>query len=258
MCRRRGALPRCTPAPRGGLGGAVRGGATAGGSGRGVGVTGIPGTSRTSDDHHRCRGAAPGVFWADVGRLGGQRTGPGPELLRSGPCVHGAGDGNRTRTTSLEGWGSAIELHPRASRLPGRAQQISASRYAFNAPPRWCVGVWRSLVAHSLWVRGAVGSNPATPTRADPVRRPWAAQSVHGLRARCHALLRRGRRARHVVPDVRAWTAGGGRAGPDRGGSPGSCYGTMPRLNSFGRRRCRGGRSRRASTCMPLSYEETT
>src|SRR5215208_1239591 len=27
-------------------------------------------------------------------------------------------------------------------------------------------GVWRSLVAHSLWERGAVGSNPATPTRA--------------------------------------------------------------------------------------------
>jgi hypothetical protein len=25
--------------------------------------------------------------------------------------------------------------------------------------------VWRSLVAHSLWERGAVGSNPATPTR---------------------------------------------------------------------------------------------
>src|SRR5579872_5412263 len=24
----------------------------------------------------------------------------------------GAGDGNRTRTTSLEGWGSTIELHP--------------------------------------------------------------------------------------------------------------------------------------------------
>ena len=24
----------------------------------------------------------------------------------------GAGDGNRTHTTSLEGWGSAIELHP--------------------------------------------------------------------------------------------------------------------------------------------------
>jgi hypothetical protein len=26
----------------------------------------------------------------------------------------GAGDGNRTRMASLEGWGSAIELHPRA------------------------------------------------------------------------------------------------------------------------------------------------
>ena len=28
-------------------------------------------------------------------------------------------------------------------------------------------GVWRSLVAHSLWERGAVGSNPATPTACD-------------------------------------------------------------------------------------------
>ena len=26
--------------------------------------------------------------------------------------VHGAGDGNRTHTTSLEGWDSTIELHP--------------------------------------------------------------------------------------------------------------------------------------------------
>jgi hypothetical protein len=25
----------------------------------------------------------------------------------------GAGDGNRTRTTSLEGWDSTVELHPR-------------------------------------------------------------------------------------------------------------------------------------------------
>ena len=28
-------------------------------------------------------------------------------------------------------------------------------------------GVWRSLVAHSLWERGAVGSNPATPTTSN-------------------------------------------------------------------------------------------
>ena len=31
----------------------------------------------------------------------------------SGPAFHfGAGDGNRTHVTSLEGWGSTIELHP--------------------------------------------------------------------------------------------------------------------------------------------------
>ena len=29
----------------------------------------------------------------------------------------GADDGNRTRMTSLEGWGSAIELHPRDARF---------------------------------------------------------------------------------------------------------------------------------------------
>src|SRR5207248_7810352 len=33
-------------------------------------------------------------------------------------------------------------------------------------------GVWRSLVAHSLWERGAGGSNPATPNRARPPARP--------------------------------------------------------------------------------------
>ena len=37
-----------------------------------------------------------------------------------------AGDGNRTRMTSLEGWGSAIELHPHAGYRPdecsGRAR----------------------------------------------------------------------------------------------------------------------------------------
>ena len=32
---------------------------------------------------------------------------------------HGADDGNRTRMASLEGWGSAIELHPRDAQAPG-------------------------------------------------------------------------------------------------------------------------------------------
>ena len=34
--------------------------------------------------------------------------------LRSGRNPVGAGDGNRTRMASLEGWSSTIELHPRA------------------------------------------------------------------------------------------------------------------------------------------------
>jgi hypothetical protein len=29
-------------------------------------------------------------------------------------AAYGAGEGNRTLTTSLEGWGSTIELHPQA------------------------------------------------------------------------------------------------------------------------------------------------
>ncbi len=32
---------------------------------------------------------------------------------RGATYFFGAGDGNRTHTTSLEGWDSAIELHPR-------------------------------------------------------------------------------------------------------------------------------------------------
>ena len=37
----------------------------------------------------------------------------GHHFARSGvQNNNGAGDGNRTHTTSLEGWGSTIELHP--------------------------------------------------------------------------------------------------------------------------------------------------
>src|SRR3954453_21494424 len=35
-------------------------------------------------------------------------------------------------------------------------------------------GVWRSLVAHPLWERGAVGSNPATPTLPTTSLDSWA------------------------------------------------------------------------------------
>jgi hypothetical protein len=40
----------------------------------------------------------------------------GERSPRAGGVHERAGDGNRTRMTSLEGWGSAIELHPRARR----------------------------------------------------------------------------------------------------------------------------------------------
>lgn len=36
----------------------------------------------------------------------------GQTLSGSISPIRGAGDGNRTHTTSLEGWDSAIELHP--------------------------------------------------------------------------------------------------------------------------------------------------
>ena len=60
-----------------------------------------------------------------IGAPEGTRT-PGPllrrqmlypaELQAHGPAGHGAGDGNRTHTTSLEGWDSTIELHPQMQR----------------------------------------------------------------------------------------------------------------------------------------------
>ncbi len=40
-----------------------------------------------------------------------RRTGPGTVMPR--PELPGAGDGNRTHASSLEGWSSTIELHPR-------------------------------------------------------------------------------------------------------------------------------------------------
>ena len=41
----------------------------------------------------------------------------------------GAGDGNRTRVASLEGWSSAIELHPR--------KKWSGRRGSDSRPPPW-------------------------------------------------------------------------------------------------------------------------
>ena len=43
------------------------------------------------------------------------------------PKVFGAGEENRTLTTSLEGWGSTIELHPRSKVVEGEAFEPSKS-----------------------------------------------------------------------------------------------------------------------------------
>jgi hypothetical protein len=43
--------------------------------------------------------------------------------------LDGAGDGNRTRMASLEGWGSAIELRPHAPRWRG-GLSVPAARSA--------------------------------------------------------------------------------------------------------------------------------
>ena len=65
------------------------------------------------DTHH--------MQFAEIGTPGGTRT---PDLLLRRQllypaellvCISGAGDGNRTRVSSLEGWCSTIELHPRKS-----------------------------------------------------------------------------------------------------------------------------------------------
>src|SRR3546814_11603110 len=71
--------------------------------------------------------------------------------LRAGPASRspGAGDGNRTRTTSLEGWGSTIELHPRTRREIGG-------------------GGW---IRTNVGVRQRIYSPPPLATRA-PLRRP--------------------------------------------------------------------------------------
>src|SRR5690606_7985797 len=50
---------------------------------------------------------------------------------KEAPKEVGAGDGNRTRITSLEGWGSTIELHPR---VPG--QFTTSGRSDLNRRPR--------------------------------------------------------------------------------------------------------------------------
>ena len=63
------------------------------------------GHADADDPEHECCGE----------EYGGE-TLHGSRDLSSRSVASGAGDGNRTRMTSLEGWGSTIELHPQSPR----------------------------------------------------------------------------------------------------------------------------------------------
>ena len=46
-------------------------------------------------------------------------------ILLSYSCIIGAGEGNRTLATSLEGWGSTTELHPQYADNNGKTNFIN-------------------------------------------------------------------------------------------------------------------------------------
>src|SRR3546814_12190418 len=65
---------------------------------------------------------------------------PGLTLDLAGPTLRagsasrspGAGDGNRTRTTSLDGWGSTIELHPRSEERRVGKESVRTGRIRWS------------------------------------------------------------------------------------------------------------------------------
>jgi hypothetical protein len=76
------------------------------GPGRSQAAGGRKTTGNDARQRHRCNGPARG------------------RDLRKRALTCGAGDGNRTRITSLEGWSSAIELRPHV-RMSGRDESSS-------------------------------------------------------------------------------------------------------------------------------------
>ena len=85
-------------------------------------------------------GGGPGATGIPRGQAGTARRRDVPHMLAAGPSPSripwpapapaggGAGDGNRTRMASLEGWGSAIELHPRTRAAPAVAGGVESRR----------------------------------------------------------------------------------------------------------------------------------
>src|SRR5665811_292023 len=79
------------------------------------------------------------MLWPDGAQMGMARVRSGRTHVRT-PDASGAGDGNRTRMTSLEGWSSTIELRPQ--RPAGRRTKGNGSRAPIAArhPAAWS---WR-------------------------------------------------------------------------------------------------------------------
>src|SRR5690606_1867362 len=100
-----------------------------------------------------------------------------------------AGDGNRTRTASLEGWSSAIELHPRAGRADGRERQSAVPGPGLRHPGRPGAGPVRGCRPGRPPGPGASGrrdSNPRPPAPkagALPLRHSPQRQSAERTRA---------------------------------------------------------------------------
>ena len=76
----------------------------------------------------------------------------GSECPRCLETSHGAGEGNRTLMTSLEGWGSTIELRPRAALARSvRAPASTSSWVAYRLTAAAMVTGWADATPGTRW-----------------------------------------------------------------------------------------------------------
>ena len=186
-----------------------------------------------------------GVWFAMTpsGPSGGGNPTPAaiPNRIRGGPKNPiGAGDGNRTRIASLEGWNSAIELHPRCSGpqrsncdTARRGGLVPARRRVHARPVRGEPALRRAGSARRAGPDDHADARARDRLVRDDVRDRRAGWRLRrpDLHARCGTAVRRTPDARHGLhPRVggsrrstcRADVGGGRRAG---GGRPGGRHG---------------------------------
>jgi hypothetical protein len=162
------------------------------------------------------------------GSRAGRAGGPGPGVSLDLGLHPGAGDGNRTRMTSLEGWSSAIELHPQA--LPEVTRPSSADgcfgpphrvrgyrepapdedrrAAALDSRPRTCAPA--SRLAHTLTILDEIDRFIGTAATCLPpargLRRVVVAQAAGGQPpSGRHLAARRAADVRGRRPDPLAW-----------------------------------------------------